>query len=53
LGERINTLTRAFKVREGLTGSDDILPERTPTEPLKVGLPRDMKVLPFSLPSLL
>jgi aldehyde:ferredoxin oxidoreductase len=37
VGERINNLARAFNVREGFTRSDDTLPERLMTEPLKDG----------------
>ena len=37
VGERINNLARSFNVREGFTRSDDTLPERLMTEPLKAG----------------
>jgi aldehyde:ferredoxin oxidoreductase len=37
VGERINNLARAFNVREGFRRSDDTLPERLMTEPLKAG----------------
>jgi aldehyde:ferredoxin oxidoreductase len=37
VGERINNVARAFNVREGFTRSDDTLPERLLTEPLKAG----------------
>jgi aldehyde:ferredoxin oxidoreductase len=37
VGERMNNLARAFNVREGFTRSDDTLPERLMTEPLKAG----------------
>jgi aldehyde:ferredoxin oxidoreductase len=37
VGERINNLARAFNVREGFSRSDDTLPERLMTEPLKEG----------------
>ncbi|MCL6635254.1 MAG: aldehyde ferredoxin oxidoreductase family protein, partial [Peptococcaceae bacterium] len=36
-GERVNNLARAFNVREGFTRSDDRLPDRLLTEPLKDG----------------
>ena len=37
VGERINTLAKAFNVKSGLTRDDDTLPERLMTEPLKGG----------------
>jgi aldehyde:ferredoxin oxidoreductase len=37
VGERINNLTRAFNVREGLTKKDDTLPYRLLKEPLPSG----------------
>ena len=37
VGERINNVARAFNVREGFSRSDDTLPERILTEPLKEG----------------
>jgi aldehyde:ferredoxin oxidoreductase len=37
VGERINNLARAFNAREGFTRTDDTLPERLMTEPLKEG----------------
>ena len=37
VGERVNNLARAFNVREGFSRSDDTLPERILTEPLKEG----------------
>jgi aldehyde:ferredoxin oxidoreductase len=37
VGERVNTLAKAFNVREGFTRADDTLPERLMTEPLKAG----------------
>ncbi|MEA2039782.1 MAG: aldehyde ferredoxin oxidoreductase family protein [Thermodesulfobacteriota bacterium] len=37
VGERVNTLARAFNVREGFTRADDTLPERLMKEPLKEG----------------
>ena len=37
VGERINNVARAFNVREGFIRSDDTLPERILTEPLKEG----------------
>jgi len=37
VGERINNLERAFNVRQGLTSSDDTLPERFLKEPLPEG----------------
>jgi len=37
VGERINNLTRAFNVREGLRRKDDTLPERSLKEPHDVG----------------
>ncbi len=37
VGERINNLARAFNVREGFDRSDDSLPERMMTEPIKAG----------------
>jgi aldehyde:ferredoxin oxidoreductase len=37
VGERINNVARAFNVREGFIRSDDTLPDRILTEPLKEG----------------
>jgi aldehyde:ferredoxin oxidoreductase len=37
VGERINTLAKAFNVQAGLSRDDDTLPERLMTEPLKGG----------------
>ena len=37
VGERLNNLARVFNIREGLRRSDDTLPERVLTEPLKAG----------------
>lgn len=37
VGERINNLARAFNVREGLTRSDDTLPDRLMDEPVPGG----------------
>ena len=43
-GERINTLTRLFNVREGLRRGDDQLPKRFFTEPLPKGTSKDRVV---------
>jgi len=37
VGHRINTLERAFNVREGVTRKDDVLPERLLKEPMPEG----------------
>jgi aldehyde:ferredoxin oxidoreductase len=37
VGERVNTIAKAFNVREGFSRADDTLPERLMTEPLKGG----------------
>ena len=37
LGERVNTLARAFNVREGFSRTDDTLPKRLMEEPIKAG----------------
>jgi aldehyde:ferredoxin oxidoreductase len=37
LGERVNTLARAFNAREGFTRQDDTLPKRLMEEPIKAG----------------
>jgi aldehyde:ferredoxin oxidoreductase len=43
-GERINTLTRLFNVREGLRREDDQLPKRFFKEPLSKGMSKDKAI---------
>lgn len=38
VGERISNLARVFNIREGLTRSDDSLPERIKTDPIPSGV---------------
>lgn len=38
VGERVNTLARAFNIRQGKTKDDDILPRRLMEEPIQAGL---------------
>ena len=46
VGDRINTLERAFNVREGITSKDDTLPRRILEEPLPSGPARGRYVDP-------
>jgi aldehyde:ferredoxin oxidoreductase len=43
-GERINTLKKLFNIREGWRPSDDWLPERVLSEPLRDGIAQGVKL---------
>jgi aldehyde:ferredoxin oxidoreductase len=50
---RINTLERLFNVREGITRTNDVLPERLLTEALPDGPAKGSKVKPKELAKML